>query len=74
MSDMFIMPLITGGYWAADKSFSWIKTRLESVLPDNKKIVFVKDFAHGLEGHYEYIPDDCRHSILIRHPYQVFAS
>ncbi len=42
--------------------------------PDNEKVVFVKDFAAGLKGNYEYIPSGFRHSFLIRHPYQVFAS
>ena len=36
--------------------------------------MIVKDFAPGLEGHYENIPDGFRHSFLIRHPYQVLAS
>ncbi|XP_072014873.1 uncharacterized protein [Amphiura filiformis] len=63
-----------GGYWAADKSYSWIKHQLEDVPPDNKKIVFCKDLSWGIDGMYEYIPDGFRHSFLIRHPYKVFDS
>ncbi|XP_072050948.1 uncharacterized protein [Amphiura filiformis] len=65
---------IAGGYWAADKSYSWLKDQLERVVPDNKNIVFCKDFAAGLEGMYEYLPDGFRHSFLIRHPYKVLES
>ncbi|XP_072016859.1 uncharacterized protein [Amphiura filiformis] len=66
---------ILGGYWAADKSYSWIKNQLECVPPaDNKKVVFAKDISAGIEGMYEYLPDGFRHSFLIRHPYKVFDS
>ncbi len=36
--------------------------------------MFVKDLPAALEGDYKLIPDNFRHSFLIRHPYQVFAS
>ncbi|XP_072050910.1 uncharacterized protein [Amphiura filiformis] len=65
---------IAGGYWAAGKSYTWLKDQLESIPPDDKNIVFCKDFAAGLEGMYEYLPDGFRHSFLIRHPYKVLES
>ncbi|XP_072028032.1 uncharacterized protein [Amphiura filiformis] len=65
---------VAGGYLAADKSYSWIKNQLEQSPPDNKKVVFCKEIASGLNGLYEYIPDGFRHTFLIRHPYRVFQS
>ncbi|XP_072028015.1 uncharacterized protein [Amphiura filiformis] len=65
---------ISGGYFAGDKSYSWIKDQLECIPPDNKNIVFCKDISAGLEGMHEYIPDSFRHSFLIRHPFKVFES
>ncbi|XP_072027724.1 uncharacterized protein [Amphiura filiformis] len=65
---------ISGGYLAADKSYSWIKTELEKTPPDDKKIVFCKEMSRGIDGLYEYIPDGFRHTFLIRHPYRVFQS
>ncbi|XP_072021777.1 uncharacterized protein [Amphiura filiformis] len=65
---------ILGGYWAADKSYAWIKNQLESVPQNKKEIVFCKEISSGIDGLYEYIPDGFRHSFLIRHPYKVLLS
>ena len=62
-----------GGYWAADKPYSWIKEQLEKSYPETK-VVFCKEISAEVNGIYEYIPKGFRHTFLIRHPYKVFDS
>ena len=66
---------IIGGYWAADKPYSWIKDQLEKPDPDPEtKLVFCKEITAGISGMHEYIPKGFHHTFLIRHPYKVLDS
>ncbi|XP_072028553.1 uncharacterized protein [Amphiura filiformis] len=71
--DEFGARITSGGYFAGDKSYNWIKEQLEAPLPD-KKVIFVKDMCWGIAGYYGQLPTGYRHTFLICHPYRVFDS
>ena len=60
-------------YEASTHSFQWIKEQLESPHPGTD-LIFVKDMAQGITGHYDAIPRGYHHTFLMRHPLKVFAS
>ena len=63
----------SGGYLARDKTYSWVKDQLEA-NPPNVSVIFCKEMARGLNGHFEFLPQGVRHTFLIRNPYKVFNS
>ncbi|XP_071785991.1 uncharacterized protein [Asterias amurensis] len=54
-------------------TFENVKSQMEADYP-NKDLVFIKDHAAGMFGHYDQLPDGFTHAFIIRNPEKTIAS
>ena len=55
-------------------TYDWVKSQLKNASDPDAQVIFCKEVAFAIAGHYDKIPDGFQHIFLIRNPYKVVLS